>query len=174
MTVFIEGDLQITIANVLDARKFDDNSHGLSHCMKAVDFVVELPDMYLFIEFKDPEHPSSKTEQRQQFTQSFSSGELDEELKYKYRDSLLYEWASGRADKPVRYYILVAIEELTEANLQARTEGLRGKLPVSGPSSWTRQIVQNCAVFNLATWNERLPNFQVRRLSSLQQSGAEQ
>ena len=55
MTVLREGDLQITINDAIEARKFDDEaSHGLSHCMKAVDFVVELPDRYLFIEVKDP------------------------------------------------------------------------------------------------------------------------
>ena len=54
MTVFTERGLEITFNNVLDARKFED--HGFTQ-MKAVDFVVELPDRYLFIEFKDPEEP---------------------------------------------------------------------------------------------------------------------
>ena len=35
-----EGDLQIIFNNPLNARKFDDpHVHGLSHCMKAVDFI---------------------------------------------------------------------------------------------------------------------------------------
>ena len=54
MTTFTEDDLQVTFNNVVHARRFDDSSHGLSHCMKVVDFVVELHDRYLFIEFKDP------------------------------------------------------------------------------------------------------------------------
>ena len=167
MTVFVEGDLQIIIDNTVDARRFDDDHrHGLSHCMKAVDFVVDLPDTYLFIELKDPEHPMSRQEDRQEFLRSFYSGQIDEELKYKYRDSYLYEWASGRADKPVRYYVLVAIEALTEANLQARTEDLRRKLPVGVPGSWTRSIVQDCAVFNIETWNNYLPDLPIRRMSA--------
>ena len=166
MTVFIEGDLQITIDNALDARRLDDNSHGLSHCMKAVDFIVELPDVYLFIEFKDPENPLSRQEDRQIFVQSFYGGQIDEELKYKYRDSFLYEWASGRADKPIRYYVLVAIDGLTAANLQARTEDLRRKLPVNGTDSWTRSIVDICYVFNIPMWNRYLPGLPVSRLSS--------
>lgn len=45
MTVLIEGNLQITIPGAVQARKFDDGaSHGLTHCMKAVDFIVELAD----------------------------------------------------------------------------------------------------------------------------------
>ncbi len=58
---FAEEDLEIEIWRVVDARKFDDPpSHGLSHCMKAVDFIVERPDSYLFIEFKDPQDPKAR------------------------------------------------------------------------------------------------------------------
>lgn len=166
MTVFVEGDLQMLIDDALDARRFDGPGHGMSHCMKAVDFIVDLPELYLFMEFKDPEHPMSRQIDRQAFVQSFFSGEIDEDLKYKFRDSFLYEWAAGRADKPVRFYVLVALEELTTFNLQARTQSLRSKLPASGPSSWKQPIAEDCAVFNLASWNERFPDFQVSRLST--------
>lgn len=44
MTVLKEGDLQITIGDAINARKFDDANHGLNNCMKAVDFIVELLD----------------------------------------------------------------------------------------------------------------------------------
>ena len=166
MTVFVEGDLQIAIDDAVAARRFDDDNHGLSHCMKAVDFIVELPDMYLFMEFKDPDNPRARPENRREFIQGFQGGELDEELKYKYRDSFLYEWASGRADKPVRYYVLVAIDDLTEADLQARTEDLRRKLPATGLASWSRSIVEDCYVFNIRSWNRHLSDFPVSRLSS--------
>ena len=166
MPTFIEGDLRILIENVVDARKFDDHGHGLSHCMKAVDFVVELPHLYLFIEFKDPEHPLAKQQDQQTFLQSFYSGQTNDELAQKFRDSFLYEWASGRAFKPIRYYVLIAISALTDANLQASTEDLRRKLPVTGSNSWRRPIAQNCAVLNLASWNSLLPNFPVSRVSA--------
>ncbi len=168
MTVFTEGDLQIVIDDALTARRFDGESHVLSHCMKAVDFIVDLPELYMFVEFKDPEHPMSRQENRRAFVQSFLSGEIDEELKYKFRDSFLYEWAAGRAEKPVRFYVLVALEELTAFNLQARTQSLRSKLPVGIPNSWTRTIAEDCAVFNLSSWNQRFQDFQVTRISSLQ------
>ena len=44
-STFTEGNLRITMNNVVDARKFDlpgSSGHGLTHCMKAVDFIVEL------------------------------------------------------------------------------------------------------------------------------------
>ncbi|MBF0179998.1 MAG: hypothetical protein HQM03_08245 [Magnetococcales bacterium] len=40
MTVLTEGHLQITLPPGVVGRKFDDASHGLSHCMQAVDFII--------------------------------------------------------------------------------------------------------------------------------------
>lgn len=110
MTVLQEGNLQVTIEGEVHAWKFDGDSHGLSHCMKAVDFIVELDDRYLFLEFKDPQHPMASQENREEFISLFQSGKLDEDLKYKYRDSFLYQWAVGKTDKAVYYLVLVADE----------------------------------------------------------------
>ena len=169
MTVLREGNLQITINNAIAARKFDDeDSHGLSHCMKAVDFVVELPDRYLFIEVKDPQNPEAPSEAGNQFIQRFQSGQIDEDFKYKYRDSFLYEWAAGRADKPVHYLILIALDTLTEPLLLRRKRDMERKLPLQGPVSvpWHRPIVQACGVFNIDSWNRNLPEYPVSRLMS--------
>lgn len=162
-----EGDLQITIKDALDVRKFDDASHPLSHCMKAVDFIVELPDRYLFIEFKDPQDPGSTPVRRCCFIQKLQSEKLDETLKYKFRDSFLYEWASGRADKPVDYLVLIALDSLDATMLDARANALKGKLPVNGPNKqpWPRPIAKRCAVFNIETWNRLLPGYPIERRS---------
>ena len=165
MTVLEEGDLQITINDAIEARKFDDEaSHGLSHCMKAVDFVVELSDHYLFIEVKDPQDPQAPSNAGEQFIQRFRRGNLHEELKYKYRDSFLYEWAAGRADKPVDYLVLVALDALDRSHLLSGQEELKRKLPLRGPG-WTRPIVRGCGVFNIASWNLYFPEYPVKRLS---------
>ena len=97
MTVLTERNLEITIDGAVKAWKFDDEAHGLSHCMKAVDFIVELADRYLFIEFKDPQAPQAHERDRNRFIRQFKGGELDEDLKYKYRDSFLYEMGSGES-----------------------------------------------------------------------------
>ena len=166
MTVLVEGDLQINLGNALNARKFDGADHGLSHCMKAVDFVVELSDRYLFIEIKDPQHPKARPENREQFMRDFNSGLLDEELKYKYRDSLLYEWAAGRVDKPIHYYVLVAIDDLDDIAFQHKTDDLARKLPLKRAASWNRPIVDACHVFNIQLWNLYLSDFPVSRRSA--------
>ena len=167
MTVHREGSLQITINNAIDVRKFDDVEHGLSHCMKAVDFVIELPDRYLFIEVKDPQDPQAPSEAGEQFIQRFQSGQIDEEFKYKYRDSFLYEWASGRADKPVFFLVLIALDSLAAPLLLNRKRELERKLPLRGPGArpWTRPIVNDCDVFNIDSWNRNLPEYPVSRLT---------
>ena len=167
MIVFTEGNLEITINHEINARKFDDPIHGLSHCMKAVDFVIELDDCYQFIEIKDPQNPGAPTGTDIQYAQTLLSGGIAEDLRYKYRDSFLYEWASGRAEKPVDYLVLVALDLLSEPELSIVNDMLERNVPLHGPGStpWPRPIVRSCGVFNIASWNRSFPDYPVRRLS---------
>lgn len=169
MTALAEGDLQIRLPAGATGRKFDNGAtHGLTHCMKAVDFVVELEDRILFIEFKDPDDPMAVAERRQRFMEEFRSGVLDNKLKAKYRDSFLYEWGSGRANKPIYYLVLIAASCLTEAELLARTDALRRQLPVLGPGDkpWKKPFVAGCGVMNIEAWNRSLPQYRVSRRSA--------
>lgn len=169
MTVLAEGDLQISLPAGAAGRKFDDGAiHGLTHCMKAVDFVVELEDRILFIEFKDPENPSAQPHDQKKFLQQLLSGNLDADLKIKYRDSFLYEWASGRATKFIYYLVLIGASVLTEADLLARTDALKRQVPVLGPGDkpWKKPFVAGCAVMNIEAWNKALPQYPVSRLSA--------
>ena len=173
MSTFTEGDLQITFEDIVSVRKFDDGcSHGLSHCMKAVDFIVELSDRYLFIEFKDPQDPTVPDPEGDAYLQRFKRGQLDKSLQYKYRDSFLYEWAAGRADKSVDYLVLVALDTLTSLHLTQRKKALEQKLPLRGPQgqSWSRPIVNGCAVFNIKSWNSKFREYPISRRSSLREA----
>lgn len=60
--------------------------------MKAVDFIIELPESLLFVEF-EIRNPKAQAKDRAAFVQKFLSGQIDSDLKTKYRDSWLY---SGR------------------------------------------------------------------------------
>lgn len=169
MTVLAEDDLQITLPATVSGRKFDDETaHGLSHCMKAVDFIIELQDRVLFVEFKDPENPKAHAKNRDAFIQKFMSGQIDTDLKTKYRDSWLYEWAQGRVEKPITYLVLLGASMLSGADLLARTEALKRQLPMAGPGDqpWKQAFVAGCAVMNLAAWNKALPQFPVSRVGS--------
>ena len=167
MIVFTEGNLQITVDNEISARRFDGPDHRLSHCMRAVDFVVELRDCYQFIEIKDPQNPGAPAGADARYAETLLSGGITDELKYKYRDSFLYEWASGRVDKPVDYLVLIALDQLSEPQLSVVNDMLRRNLPIRGPRSepWPRPIVRNCGVFNIVSWNRSFPDYPVRRLA---------
>ena len=134
--------------------------------MKAVDFIVEETARISFIEIKDPDHPNAAAARKKKFIQKFLSGNLDEDLKYKYRDTFLYQWASKRVDKPIYYWVIIAMNMLTEADLSARTDDLRRKLPLNGLSSgqWKQPIVTGCMVFNFDTWNRHQPRFPLSRI----------
>jgi len=167
MQVLTEVDLKISVPDNAVGRKFDDESkHGLSHCMKAVDFIVEFEDHIVFIEFKDPENPCANAKDSTQFVKKFQSGTIDADLKTKYRDSWLYEWAEGRATKPIYYYVLIAASTLSSADLLTRTDALKRQIPFCGPKgrAWVNSFIVGCAVMNIATWNKVLSHMPVSRV----------
>ena len=91
MTALTERNIRIVFPRAAKVRKFDDGaSHGSMDCMKAVDFIVEEADRISFIEFNYRDHPCAKQKDPTEFIDEFEPGKLDEELKYKYRDSFLY------------------------------------------------------------------------------------
>ena len=73
-----EGDLRLTLPERVAGRQFDDGpQHGLSHCMRAVDWILEFPEYVWFIEVKDPDAPGAKAHRnRNDFLQEFVSGKL--------------------------------------------------------------------------------------------------
>lgn len=161
-----EGDLRLEVPERVSGRQFDDGSqHGLSHCMKAVDWILEFSEEVWFIEVKDPDSPGAKAHgNRNDFLQEFLSGKLSGELATKFRDSFLYEWACNRVDKPISYYVIFASADLDDALLLARTEDLRRKLPVGMPATWVRAMVRDSLVFNVAKWNKVFPDFPLSRV----------
>ena len=167
MTVLTTESLQIAFTDAVIAWKFDDDeTHRLSHCMKAVDFVVELSDRYLFIEVKDPLNPAAPPQEAARYLKRIQTQQIDEDLKYKYRDSFLYEWASGRAGKPIHYLVLIALEISAGHHLNQLQQRLDRILPLRGPNSipWQQSFVKSCAVFNIESWNRAMPRYPVSRL----------
>lgn len=167
MTVLSEGDITLHVSGERESRRFDDATHALQHCMKAVDFIIEWADRYWFIELKDPQHPAARSRNRAHFSREFLGGRIDHDLQYKYRDTFLYEWAAGRAKKPIYYLVLVAFDTLSSAELMARTDALRRKLPVkgSGAPEWRSAFVSGCAVFNIESWNRTIAGVTASRQS---------
>ncbi|MEZ4731593.1 MAG: hypothetical protein R3E79_31120 [Caldilineaceae bacterium] len=158
-----EDDLEFNFSNAINKPiKFDDSSHSLSHCMKAVDFVVELADAYLFVEVKDPSHPKAPAQNIHNFKGKITSGELKDEIVKIFRDTFVYRWAEDKLEKPVYFLALVTIDEPLLNNFQTE---LHQHLPFRGPKRWLRKIAVSCHVVNIEAWNRNYPKWPVRRLS---------
>ncbi len=137
--------------------------HGLSHAMKAVDLVVELPNDTLFIEVKDFHAPDDynfkaavtddqRTERRQ------SLNHLRDVLVHKFRDTWLYRWserAAGAPDKPVRYLCVLTLDN---GLLGVVSKEMNQVLPNgrAGPR-WQRELAHACVVLNPQRWNSVFP-----------------
>jgi hypothetical protein len=173
----IEADgFAFDFSDALDVFCFDEKDktkphfHGLSHAMKAVDLVVELPTDYLFIEIKDFHAPDDydfkqaiDAAQRQDRQACFNH--LREVLTHKLRDTWLYRWAEGKVDKPIRYLCLLTLDNALSSRMGKE---LQRQLPVgaAGPR-WSGVLLQSCAVLNLERWNSNFPKWPVTRTRHL-------
>ncbi len=169
-----EQDLSFDFQTAVSGEKFDDESrHGLSHCMKAVDFIIETTTKILFIEVKDPQNPESQPKDKARFLAELNSGVLiQKNLTGKARDTFLYKFGFGevpRQDKPIHYYVLIAQDTLDSAQLGNLADNLRISIPIAGPDNkpWKSPFITACAIFNLKTWNATFPRFQARRKSEM-------
>ena len=155
MPVLQEGELEFSFPAKAVPIRFDGDAHGLSHCMKAVDFVVEFAAFYLFVEVKDPDSTQATQQRRQRFVAQLTEPDFPRAMARKYRDSFIYRWAEQKLDKPVRYVVLVQLSTLQPPDFLAIDERLKRELPVSKiPPSWSRPVVDGMAVLNMAKWNE--------------------
>jgi len=159
MIKLLEGSLEFEFSDAKSGFKFDEEDkgsptfHGLSHCMKAVDFVVETEKRWLFVEVKDP--PVANAFDAKPVYEKLMKG-----LVTKFRDSFLYRWAENQHNKPVAYHCLVNVD--SALTLQMMTE-LKRALPENGPANgrWKRQPAVSCAVANFKDWNAAFPNWKV-------------
>lgn len=156
-----EGNLLFDFSDAISVFKFDEqdknqpNFHGLSHCMKAVDFIAEYDGYYLFVEIKDPRDPS-------RYGSESEKNDLITSLVNKFRDSFIYRWSENKLDKPIHYQCLV---ELDNAETLYLMNKLKQQLPtVKIPTRWQQNIADMCAVVNQVTWNKTFSNIQVTRV----------
>lgn len=165
-----EKELSFNFSKAESVRKLDGPEHGLSRCMKSVDFVVEWPDEYWMIEVKDPENSQIPTRHRTRVTNKFmeeldSGALMDEHLFPKFRDSLIYlGMDQGIPAKPMRYFALIALSSLEPAHLMTLAEMFERKEPwVMGPSrGWAKGFA--FIAFTCDAWNRTFPHCPVTRI----------
>lgn len=170
--VLIEGELEFDFSKADRAERFGEESrHGMSHCMKAVDFLVEWPDALWLVEAKDPsistipDHESEKS--RRKFIRRLQRKTLfHEDLGPKAKDTFLYLHLTDRIpEKPLKYFVLIAMEAFEKELLGASTLELKQASCLVGPidSHWETPYIADAAVFDIASWNHHLNRCPVRR-----------
>ena len=166
-TTLQEGELQIDLPPSAQGRKFDDQSHGLSHCMKGVDWIIDLKDQTYFVELKDLDAAgAARHDQRDKYIDELEVGRKDDDLVRKFRDSFIYQWACGQVGKPIIYLVVIACQALDHAMLLHRAKALRRKLPSGVPDVWQKAIAEDVLVLNERTWNEQFGNFPMERTTA--------
>ncbi len=165
-----ERDLEIDFTDAISGFVFDQmksqlpDYHGIDE-MHRVDLIAEFDEAIIFVEIKDPDNPAAQQEGIEKFHALLNAGTLSSTFASKFIDSFLYRWAEDEIHKPVHYINLVTLEaEL----LPSLSDEIYRKLPPMGKSvpRWKRQLVENCQVFNIETWNENFPRWPVTRLAS--------
>ncbi len=162
-----EGELLVGFPAGASARKFDGPDHGLSHCMKAVDIVIEEGDDLILLEVKDFDQTAAR---------SRSAPAADARLERdvwawigKFRDSLLYLWAEERCGRHRGCYVVLECRSLDRAlrmhlqELFERCLPAFSRLPRSVVNEWKRIPVHRCAVLDVKEWNRRMSRFPIRR-----------
>lgn len=164
---YVEKDLELFPDSALHVIKFDDsNTHGLTgYDMKAVDFIIEYADKYVFLELKDPDNPDTRSRNRDTFKEELKSGVFRTKVAKKYRDSFLYRWAQEKVDKPIHYYVLICWRRLDSQQYLALTDNLKKYLPQKSSEKWTRKLAEKCVVLSLTDWNKQFPDCIIRRRS---------
>lgn len=174
MKVRADG-FEFEFPDALDAFVFDEKEashprfHGLSHAMRAVDLVVELPNDTLFIEVKDFHAPDdynfkAAVSDDEQGQRRARVNHLRDVLVHKFRDTWLYRWSERTADtpdKPVRYLCVLSLDN---GLLGTMRKELRRALPAGrvGPR-WPRELATACEVLNPQRWNSAFPGWPLNR-----------
>lgn len=167
---FIEKDLELLPEPGLNVIKFDEPyTHGLTgYDMKAVDYIIEFTEFYVFLELKDPDAPDARSRNKQDFINEFKSDTLKTSLSKKYRDSFIYRWAQDRVDKPIHYYVIVCSKSLVSVDYGILTDKLKKYLPQQYNKTWKRKLAAKCIVAPIKVWNTEFPNCKIRRRSLME------
>ncbi len=166
--MIVEADgYRFDFSDAISAFKFDEKDqssptyHGAP--MKAVDIVVELPEVYLFVEIKEYDKPEEFVADYSENCKEYDNYKwLKGYLKYKFRDSYLYRHAENKTEKPIQYLCLLNFDDALNSKMK---KGLRIDLPVGKVSSrWIKPLAQSCQVLNLAAWNRNFPKWPAQKV----------
>jgi len=158
-----EGDLIFDVTTAVNVERFDDNRlHGSKSTIKRVDFIIEHPKEFIFLEVKDPDMPGASNPE--QFRQDLLGGNLIPDLAGKYRDTIFFSSLRKAYEKPIIYIVLICMKSLDDALLLAKTDALKGALPMTH-KSWSKNSVDSCVILKLECYKKRFGDGTVWRAS---------
>lgn len=163
MTRLSERDLEFDFTGAARTIKFDDGIAHAKSSVQPVDFIVEYPDHYTFVEVKDPDEPGAANVEA--FREKLKTGQLVRSLAGKFRDSLFFRVIQGVEKKPVQYIILLSMEALTDADLLSKTDQLKRSLPIEH-ADWPEDCATSCVILNVRQWKRIFGDESLRRLSA--------
>ncbi len=170
----VEGELMLDFSSAENVWNFDESGeHKMSHCMKAVDYIVEWPDEVWLVEVKDPAKTTIPAQYRQQrldeFMERIRSDRLfSRELGPKCKDSFLFLHLNGNIlNKPLKYLVLLGVDSIDSAMMIRCAENLKRATCFLGPdsTSWTNSYLETTRIFNLAAWNRIFIDCPVTRIA---------
>lgn len=136
--------------------------------MQLVDLVIERDQDTLLIEIKDPSHSRSPFKERKAYWKRLENNSvLSEELTPKARDSYLYMHLMERDAKPFKYIVLLGLDayapDLQKGLLANFKDRLLANIREESFEAWRRKHIADCVVLSVDSWNQRFPDWQVRR-----------
>lgn len=137
--------------------------------MKFVDIVIERDKDVLLIEIKDPSHSKSPDEERNSYKKRLLDNSiLTQELTPKARDSYTFLHLMQRDNKPIIYIVLLGLDAFDPVAQKGILSGFKDRLLANirceAYEAWKRKHIEDCAVFSVETWNQKFPDWPVKRI----------
>ncbi len=161
-----EEEYLFDFSNALAWEKFDDDRHALSHCMSAVDFVVETKSRLDLIEIKNVNRTRIAAKEIRKYLKKIMEGDpFINELIPKFRDTWLYLWCEGRVTKPVRFFVYLELPHEFPYQSGRLTSCLRQQMPLYGvkrTGRWKRELAHDAWILTPAEWMSAIPEFPIK------------
>lgn len=170
MRVVQEKNLKFDFTKAEGLIVLDKEPPSASHCMKAVDFLVEWPDQAWFVEVKDPQDASIPAKYKKRQCDAFHSSVVDGSLVRcvlapKLKDSFLYCYLENLLPRKRILYLVLVTVPMDDAGKMTFRNTLKQQTCIIGPGKrpWQREYVADVAVFDISSWNSLLPYCPVTR-----------
>jgi hypothetical protein len=162
------AELLFNFPEGLNWNELDKQGVKLPVRMKFVDLVIERDQDILLIEIKDPSHSQSKDKDRNAYLKRLADNSvLTQELTPKARDSYLYLHLMERDSKPFKYVVLLGLDafdpNIQKAVMTGFKDRLLAEIREESFEAWKRKHIADCVVLSVESWNERFPEWPLRR-----------